>query len=148
MSGDDELITSYDLEQYSPDDSDYEEEEPLTFDKDGEPIRYRSDVVARLPPDLVTLEYYCGCDADWVLPEDERPQRVVPCWDEIAKRAKLDRGERRVLEFRLQGYTRDLLLRLADGDKERKEFQAAWRRLDRSWPRVKSVITGGKYISL
>jgi len=84
-----------------------------------------------------------------LVPEDEEPDaRLVVDWEKVAECANLDKGERKILELRLTGFTREIVLqRFAENEEERRKLQAAWRRLDRHMDRVRAVLSGQKKLA-
>ena len=69
-------------------------------------------------------------------------------WEKVAECANLDKGERKILELRLTGFTREIVLqRFAENEEERRKLQAAWRRLDRHMDRVRAVLSGQKKLA-
>jgi hypothetical protein len=84
-----------------------------------------------VPQDLLMLE------------DDEPDAQLVIDWDKVGDRAGLNEAEQDILEFRLLGFTRELILsELAKDDDDRRGLQAAWRRLTRHMDRVREVLSG------
>ena len=76
-----------------------------------------------------------------MLADDEPDAKLVVNWLLVIERAGLDDEEGDILMMRTSGLSREAILReLAQGDdKERRKWQAAWRRLDRHMDRVRAV---------
>lgn len=81
---------------------------------------------------------------DLLMLEDDQPDaKLVINWHEVAKRADLDDDEALVLNLRRLGVTREGMLRpLGKTKKQRRRWQAAWRRLDRQQDRIRAVFLG------
>jgi len=78
-----------------------------------------------------------------LMPEDDEPDaKLVINWLLVIERASLDDEEGDILMMRTSGLSREAILReLAQGDdKERRKWQAAWRRLDRHMDRIRAVF--------
>jgi hypothetical protein len=85
-----------------------------------------------VPPDLLASDADSETDVDWGI---------------VAERAVLKREKSfavaQVLQYRALGYSRDRFLALCKNDVERKQAQAAWRWVDRSWDtRIAPVLHG------
>jgi hypothetical protein len=80
---------------------------------------------------------------DLLMPEDDEPDaKLVLNWPKVADRAGLDEEEAVVLTLRGSGITREAMLsRLGKTEKQRRRWQAAWRRLDRHMHSVKTVFS-------
>jgi hypothetical protein len=80
---------------------------------------------------------------DLLIPEDDEPDAKLDInWPKVAERAGLDEEEAEVLTLRGSGITREAMLsRLGKTEKQRRRWQAAWRRLDRHMPSVRAVLS-------
>jgi hypothetical protein len=61
-------------------------------------------------------------------------------WTRVADKAVLDYGERMVLKCKLDGESRDSVMARQRSPESRRYVRAAWRRLDRKWPRIAEAI--------
>jgi hypothetical protein len=117
---------------------------------DEDNLTTRERLVGQLPDDLCeTFEWPDDVrqaleDHGWTVSAD--PERV-PRWDKIAKRAGLNARERKVLEYKAQGISRDRALQFQQSEKSRKQLQAAWRSVDRKLDDIRKAIFKVKSIT-
>lgn len=119
----------------------YDYEPEILFTEDGEEeVYYASPVYARLPKDLMRVELFPDCEAEFVGDRSTWTKFAVPDWDVIAKRAGLDKGEKHAMKARVAGKTRNDLMQTAKNETERLAYQASWKRLERKWANVLEVL--------
>jgi hypothetical protein len=101
---------------------------------------YRDFLVAKVPDDLRGLQFPDKEELAEIAGFNESTdefhiyaQTVArPRWAAWAEAAGLDEWERRVLEYRVTGTSRERALAGQPDEASRKELQAAWRRFDRT----------------
>jgi hypothetical protein len=65
-------------------------------------------------------------------------------WDQVAKLAGLDQGEKLVIEVRLLGLGREQALQLCHTEEDRRTLQAAWKRFERHQGALKATLLSGE----
>jgi hypothetical protein len=106
----------------------------------GRQESYRGRLMAGVPDELTVLEQpseeYKAVLDDINESSDEvhfhaKPQ-AKPDWRSWAEAAGLDPWEKRVLEYRLSGTSREIALARQPDEESRKALQAAWKRFERT----------------
>lgn len=81
------------------------------------------------------------------LPSSIKDENLEVKWDHVADMAKMDSGERIVLQLQRKGMGRRRALAACYSEEDRKLLEAAWRRFDRKKEILKEVLQAGKAIA-
>jgi hypothetical protein len=109
-------------------------------DDDGNPIRtYRDRLLSKVPAMLKQIEkpsaelkaLYEELNEQTTDYHYHARSFVHPDWNAWASAAGLDEWEQKVMEYRLEGVSRDRAMQMQTNGDARKALQAAWRKFDR-----------------
>jgi len=112
----------------------------LDYDDEGEPITLRTRLLAKLPKSLKMsiepsdedkrdIDAFNASNNEYHI--HPRPF-IRPDMQKWADLAGFDEWEKAVLDYRSEGYSRDVALALQSDEASRKKLQAAWKRFDRT----------------
>jgi hypothetical protein len=80
------------------------------------------------------------------LPSSVLDENLEVVWDRVAELARMDSGERIVLQLQRRGLGRRGALAACYTDEDKKLLEAAWRRFDRKKEALREVLQSGKAI--